>query len=1516
MLTLGSYTTGRELAGAGFCARFEAALAADASAPNAKPFGKRFLATAIAPSVIAPWLPRAGIDEEARRLVGAARDQAQLVGAGAKRWSIIADFGLLDEGRGAFVVRPTQPWTVERLALARYDIASVELRGIVLGVVEGLIELEKFSARPWGNLNAATVMLTVGPGESRLADGSAVVLTDLESRERLPEDANLDDLRALGRLIYEMVLHKRPPLKASTGWSATWSDGWESVGDGRFWFALANRLMTAGTAIGRASGEIARPPSLSQLRQEVLEHKPFKPLPKRQLMIAGAAAAILALSAGGYFVFRTPPRDAVVLSADQLAEAARLAKWQGLIDRWYGYFGSLYAEREKITALAAAQPATSTIRSIADLLHDPAMRDPRQIAGSSAGLLDLRDRPGDAIGGEKIIAASATLDKIDEVRARLVAWPELANLASVKQTWEARGWGAAAGRFLDVSRSVSSAVPSITEKRADRAEAATDAGSAAEAERSRPPAPDNGAVVRAVIEAQTLLAAVGEIDGRYDAIQKMASDAKARGDGVLSRLGEILDAETKAAAGKAADGGGGGGGAEAKPDPAAAMAALSATTAAIAKAAGEAVAFDSGAVAGWDRSGFRASEAVKKLAAQPVTIQMLDAWLVEARKSEYARVEAPDPRESALAAARSAVEEARSQRERLAGLAAANRELTMQPAELDARLRSVEDEIKALEATAWSNRNRAEVERRCRELANASTSLARDAGDAVTTGTVPLAEALRLLNRSEFSSPTLARVWGAAIDRSQAARSKREAFAGLRETREALIAIDRAAPARLAPPETARALQGFDDNAWDGAVRAAREAAFARALADAPIGSRPDADRVALVSAATNQWRADANQYLEACVRAREAMLRGEELADPALAAAAAVVELSPVSVELGRVLPVISDGVLAMRAIEREADPVRVASLLKNTIAAPTDASVSLSMAAWGRLAQGGWPRDAAEFEEASRLVSRDLPGLIEARVESGSRSRVSERMRARGGDLWVAFMNSRRGAERAAIDAAMRDAGLFGVDPEAAALNKPVLNKPAMYNARLWQLSRRAAELASNAGSGSVAALAEQTRAAGDLLTRVRSAAGELGVAETAAAKGLMTRLDVIAKREARPPFDPLANGPATMRSASGRAIWRGTRQGEAVVYTLESGAVRLAAPVQMVFLPVEIQGEDGPIATYVLTGEVSVGLFIALAESTDSWPQLAGSREGQRALYWWDFDQGDPRAGPAPWQWDRRRAKVVLSERPAGKNWLVGDESMAKNSYYPEALKDLPPPTLASPMNDISPEAALLAARLAGARLPSVAEWKAAVTSAGGMEAVTKGANRRDRTWKLQFDYVNGLEATIRREWPHAGIFWPRGLRPEWAVDGKNLYLNSRDDSALEASDGVLWFASSGHDSSSFVHLVGNVAEFVIEGNADSLAGVDPDFASVRAAVDRTVEKWGVIGGSALSGLTLRGNVAAKLDEAYAIPSLREARMGYSDVGFRLAFSEGGIGRPKEPPAVLAARAFAEAAYLDAK
>ena len=1501
MITLGSYTTGRVLAGAGFCARFEAALSAEASVAGAKApegrFGKSYLATAISPTVIAPWLPRAGIDEEARRLVGAARDQAQLVGAGAKRWSIIADFGLLDDGRGAFVVRPTQPWSVERLALAKYRVSSTELRGIVLGVLEGLLELEKFSARPWGNLNSATVMLAVGPGESRLADGTAVTLTDLESRERLPEEANLDDLRALGRLIYELFLHKRPPLKASTGWSATWSDAWESIGDGRFWFDFTNRLMTAGTAIGSASGEISRPPSLSLLRQEILEHRPHKPLPKRQLAIVGGLAAALVLSAGGYFVFRTPPREQIVLTADQLDEAARLTKWQGLIDRWYGSFGSVYADRDKVIALAADQPPTSTIRSIADLLQDPALRDPRQIAGSAAGLLDLRDNPGDAIAGEKVVAASASLEKIDEVNARLIAWQELANLTTVKQVWDARGWSAATADFDDVARSVRAAVPTLANRAAAETQTPSPDGPA-RAEPSRPPAPDTGELLRSILSSQSLIAAVAEIDARYDAVQKIAADAKPRGDATLPRLGEIIDADTKAALATV-------------QTPADAIAALRQRSSALAARAAEAAALDSGAIDGWDRAGFRASAAVKALASQPAAASVLDAWLAEARKAEYAKADGTDPRDAALAAARAAVEETKSVRERLLGLAESKRELTMQPAELDARLKAVEAEIAALQATAWSNRNRAEVERRSRELTNDAASLARDATDAVTTGTVSLSEALRLINRSEYASPTLAKVWNAAIDRAQSAPSKREAFATLRESREALVALDRAIPPRTAIPGPSHVTAGASEAAWDDAWRSAREAAFAEALADVPVGSRPDADRVAVAAAYIQKWENQAELYLLVALRAREGLRRADPITDPAFFSALRMLDSSAIARAVVRVRPDVAESALTVLAIADETDPVRVATLLKSALAAPTDITPGVALAAWSRLSRGGWPRTAAEFDEASRWISRDLPALIDQFVPDEARSAARERLRTDASALWTAFFNARRGSDRAEIDAAMRDAGLFGVDPDRAALAPA-----ARYNARLWQLATRAAALAVNADTFSLAILAEQTRAAADLLAQVRSVASDTGVATSASVQTLISRLDVIAKREARPPFDPLVNGPATIRTPSGRPVWRATRQGDAVVYTFDAGATRLAAPVQMAFLPVDIQGPDGPIATYILAGEVSVGLFIAIAESTDAWGQFAGSREGQNALYWWDFDQGDPRSGPATWQWDRRRAKVVLSERPVGNRWLVGDESMTGKAYYPEALANTAPPALDSPMNLISPDAALLAARHAGARIPTVTEWKAALASAGGVDAATKAANRRDRTWKLQFDHVASLDTTIRKEWPHAGTFWPRGLRPEWSAEGKNLYLNRRDDSALESSDGFLWFASSSHDSANWSNLIGNVSEYVVDTAPDALATVDPDLTAVRSAIDRTVEKWSVIGASALSGLTLRGNTPAKLDAPYAIPSLREARMGYSDVGFRLAFSEGGNGRPKEPPAVLTARAFAEAAYLDPK
>ncbi|MBS0191927.1 MAG: hypothetical protein U0573_04700 [Phycisphaerales bacterium] len=1474
MPSFGSYEARREVAGTGFCARWEAALPATISSTSlkaAKPFGDRFLATAVGPSVVVPWLPRAGLDEEARRLVGAARDQAQLVGAGAKRWSIIADFGLMDDGRGAFVVRPSLAWTVERLVLAQYVLTSVELRGIVLGVLDGLIELERNSARQWGNLSSSTVMLAAGPGDARLADGSAVVLTELESRERLGTDAHVADLRAVGRLIYEMVLHKRPPLKAVSGWSATWNDGWETVGDGRWWFDLANRLMAAGTAVADAGAV----PTLAQIRQQVLEHRPHKPFPKRQAMFAGGIVAVVLVAGAGYLMLRTPVREAVVLSADQLEERARLAKWQAFVERWRLWFGDLHAARGQISALAAGAPPTSTIRELSNLLNDPAVRDPREVAGAGSGasLLDLRDNPGDAIQGEKIIAGDASLSRIDKARDQLLGWTELARLREIAGAWESRGWGKATPPLLNAAGGVTAALPVVIVK---------------EANTEAPPVERSGDIVPAVLAAQSAIENAARIDGIWDAITKIVESEKASGDPVLSKLDLIARAETDKALAAAAAG-----------EPA--LQALRTSLERVDGAASAAMAFEKGEIAGWDRAGFRESARLKEIASGQAGLAQLVAWREEAARPDFAAVDAPDPRVPVLEKAAKTTETLKPFGERLQGLEKTGRELTLLPAEFDQRLAQIGKDVQTLKGTAWSNRNRTAAEDLSRKLDQEIDSLERDSADAFTTAMLTLGEAIARQDPGQFSSKALTGAWEQALSAARSASTKREAFGKLRGVRETLHALDLQLPEKVPCP-----IQGGNAESWKIAVSQARDAIFARALST----GTPD---IAGAGAQYQLWLSRSTQTLKDLSQAGQLLFRGQEFQgaekDSHLAELVRRVESDPDIAVLGPVLPDGWGAIREIRAIGASADAAQIARWLAPGSPAP------VALAAWTRLGELGWPSDNVSFTQASQAISRTLPAIIDIAIPPEARESVTESVRRRAARMWVAYMNQRPGSDRAGIERGLTDAGLFGVTPSEA----DGLAPSARYNALVWELGNQARDFLTKetqrgVGAGSdAAALSAQTRFASDLLRRLQEGSASLGLGGNSAVSNLQKALSGIAEREARPAFDPLKNGPASI-VLDKKQVWKASREGDRYIYSLDLPPGRMAPgqpPVKLEFRPVKIMGSGGPIATYVSTHEVSVGMVMGAVEvyrSSSLWEQL------RLTLRWWD-DGPDPRYGPATWTWDSRRKLVLMniSSRNQSSGWMQVLEDLHDKPYYAPALGTIAPPAYDSPMDWISPDAALLLSRLMGARLPTVEEWRAAVDDAGGLEKVSDKSNRRDKNWTMQFDYVKDLDIPTK-EWPHAGIFWPRGLKPaEKQPDGKLLYVNAADDSALTYNDGYLWFAPVLRDSQGWSHLVGNVSEIVLEGNPDAIASLEPNVEAVTAAIDNPELKWRVIGGSALSAITLRDSKPYEVDEPYANPSIREARKGYSDVGFRLAFSEGGNGRPKEPPAVLTARALEQAVFL---
>ncbi len=167
--------------------------------------------------------------------------------------------------------------------------------------------------------------------------------------------------------------------------------------------------------------------------------------------------------------------------------------------------------------------------------------------------------------------------------------------------------------------------------------------------------------------------------------------------------------------------------------------------------------------------------------------------------------------------------------------------------------------------------------------------------------------------------------------------------------------------------------------------------------------------------------------------------------------------------------------------------------------------------------------------------------------------------------------------------------------------------------------------------------------------------------------------------------------------------------------------------------------------------------------------------------------------------------------------------------------------------------------------GCRLPTSAEWKAAAA------LPTNGTpNLRDKTWRKEFERAKELVGNDP-EFPAGGIF-----RPSEAQKVQPMQDGSP---AVDADDGVLWFSPAEASGQGFQNLVGNVAEFVWE-DPPSIEGIEASSAAIRTALGKG-EKLKVIGGSALSPKEVSPNDPQTVNFA-------QARAGYSDVGFRLAFS----------------------------
>jgi hypothetical protein len=331
----------------------------------------------------------------------------------------------------------------------------------------------------------------------------------------------------------------------------------------------------------------------------------------------------------------------------------------------------------------------------------------------------------------------------------------------------------------------------------------------------------------------------------------------------------------------------------------------------------------------------------------------------------------------------------------------------------------------------------------------------------------------------------------------------------------------------------------------------------------------------------------------------------------------------------------------------------------------------------------------------------------------------------------------------------------------------------------------------------------------------------------------------------------------------------------------------------PHTLTFLRVEPRGGGGK-PVYLCTTEVSLGLFIDVVAAAGKWQDVTELLNVSRLA-----GGIDPRKGPRTWQPTRDRSAITDT-----RDWLV-----VKPGIEPYAQDNVPAPlSRAHPMQYVSPDAALYVARLLGCRLPTSAEW------GGAFDAFEKGKddakrNLRDATWSKQKEHVRKLrEANRLADWPDADVFVSPDLKAQ-------VKAGEEAQPVTAASDGSLWPAPAAPAPAGagggMRDLVGNVAELVFEDAAGfeqlfkDPAGLSAK--SLRDYLTGLAAALKVVGGSALSGPEAWDGKERQFDRALGV-DLEPARLGYADVGFRLAFTA-----PKEPLVARLSRVLKEQGYL---
>ncbi len=315
------------------------------------------------------------------------------------------------------------------------------------------------------------------------------------------------------------------------------------------------------------------------------------------------------------------------------------------------------------------------------------------------------------------------------------------------------------------------------------------------------------------------------------------------------------------------------------------------------------------------------------------------------------------------------------------------------------------------------------------------------------------------------------------------------------------------------------------------------------------------------------------------------------------------------------------------------------------------------------------------------------------------------------------------------------------------------------------------------------------------------------------------------------------------------------------------------------------------DGVEMMFVAIGDASNRVFMSATEVSLAAVNAAMDAEGFKALAadlggkFTKVTQSDE--GVRGWRGEGGRLAPAKPVDAGDKSmgWLYYDKTSANIVVFPAGAEPAPP-SLDMPAHHFPARSAVRVANAMGGRLPTAAEWSAALQREGGVAGLVAGARVRDDSWRAWVTLVMDL----RNQQKQGRILY---IGEPWRSALGDAPAN-RQATARSGGEKVLFRPVNEGNGQRFKNLIGNVAELVHNVPAQCRVELMTNAASMASVQ--------VVGGSALSPLT-----AEQVDKPQALTPANPER-SFADVGFRVVFEAQGA----EALAVRAARAIESIGY----